>query len=214
MQSNKKEVVETAEKKGSGSKRSTTLWTFLTNHICFESFSEPKKNPFTPIKSTKSAKCDSYPSTKNWHCTAKSSCIIEIYCRMSDMVRSLPLCSVALLFYAFVFIHLQVTRISSDNSMMECLCIDRSIDQASILLRAIISFWLSLSLLESFFRSFTLSLWRSFSCSRPQFLSLLPLRLLHSPSIRVETYDSFPLWQVFFDILCISFDNIGSKSIY
>lgn len=155
-------------------------------HLLWIIFWAEKKNSFTPIKSTKSAKCDSYPSTKNWHCTAKSSCIIEIYCRMSDMVRSLLLCSVALLFYTFVFIHLQVTRISSDNSMMECLCIDRSIDQASILLRTLISLLLSLSLWlvwsllfalspfalsfwRSFALSFALSLWRSFFRSRPQF---------------------------------------------
>lgn len=90
------------------------------------------------------------------------------------MVRSLLLSSVALLFYTFVFIHLQVTRISSDNSMMECLCIDRSIDQASILLRALISLRLS----------FPLSFAVSFSLFRFFALSLL---FLLSPSVLVFT---------------------------
>lgn len=96
------------------------------------------------------------------------------------MVRSLLLCSVALLFYTFVFIHLQVTRISSDNSMMECLCIDRSIDQASILLRALISLRsdvpsLSLSLFHSDALSFALTL--SFSLYNLSVLCILPQSL-------------------------------------
>lgn len=93
------------------------------------------------------------------------------------MVRSLLLSSVALLFYTFVFIHLQVTRIFSDNSMMECLCIDRSIDQASILLRALISLRLTFSLSLSFEVSLSLFLLLSLSVLAFTTFCILPQSL-------------------------------------